>query len=89
MNETNTVKLPKFPIGLKKPAITIYSDPEKNKNRFGRMVYGHKTAGVIDVMTRDQFENRKCYEPGRFGFSSIKTVSKNSTAQGGNMGFHD
>jgi len=38
-------KEPPFPIGYKKPLINL--SPEKMRNRFGRMVYGHKTAGAL------------------------------------------
>jgi hypothetical protein len=75
---------PLFPIGLKKINI-IHSDPEKNRNRFGRMVYGHKTAGEINVMTGIQFKDFKSYEPGRHGRSSVKTRSKHCTNQGGDL----
>ena len=75
---------PLFPIGIKKTK-EIYSDPEKNRNRFGRMVYGHKTAGEICVMNGEQFSDFKSYEPGRFGRSSIKTRSKHCTNMGGDI----
>ena len=72
-------KTPPFPVGFKKSPMVIYSDPEKNRNRFGRMVYGHKTAGEICVMTSNQFADFKSYEPGRQGISSVKTRSKHAS----------
>jgi hypothetical protein len=78
-------KLPPFPVGLKKPIQIIYNDPEKNKNRFGRMIYGHKTAGEVCIMTGEQFADFKSYEPGKCGISSIKTRSKSSTNLGGDL----
>jgi len=78
-------KEPPFPIlskKIEKPFIPL----EKQRNRFGRMVYGHKTAGVIDIMTREQFEDRKSYEPGKFGRSSIKTKSKTNGGASGGLG---
>jgi len=83
MNEI--VKMPLFPVGLKKNIQIRYNDPEKNKNRFGRMVYGHKTAGEICIMTGEQFSDFKSYEPGKCGISSIKTRSKASTNLGGDL----
>jgi len=77
-------KEPPFPVGLKKTKI-IHLDPEKNRNRFGRMVYGHKTAGEICVMTGEQFSEFKSYEPGRMGISSIKTRSKSASGQAGTI----
>lgn len=77
-------KDPPFPIKERK-VVQIYSDPEKNKNRFGRMVYLHKTGAVVDVMTKEQFNNFKSYEPGRMGISSIKTRSKSNSGQAGTI----
>lgn len=77
-------KEPPFPIKERKLTIN-YTDPEKNKNRFGRMVYGHKTAGEICVMTKEQFSDFKSYEPGRQGISSVKTRSKLSSNLGGDL----
>lgn len=72
-------KEPPFPIKekIQKPLI----DSSKTRNRFGRMVYGHKTAGEICIMTGEQFKDFKSYEPGRFGISSLKTRTK--TPHGG------
>jgi len=77
-------KTPPFPVGPKKSPAIIYSEPEKNRNRFGRMVYGHKTAGEICVMTSAQFSDFKSYEPGRHGISSVKTKSKHASNLAGN-----
>ena len=77
-------KEPPFPILNKKTAV-IYTDPEKNRNRFGRMVYFHKTGAVVDIMTKDQFKNFKSYEPERMGISSIKTRSKSNSGQAGTI----
>lgn len=77
-------KQPLFPIGMKKPKITI--DPNRQRNRFGRMVYGHKTAGEICIMTKDQFADFKAYEPTRTGRSSIKTQSKTTGGDSGGLG---
>ena len=74
---------PPFPIGLKKPKLFV--DPLKTRNRFGRMVYGHKTAGEICIMTKEQFEDFRSYEPGKMGISSIKTRSKSASGQAGTI----
>ena len=80
------IKNPPFPVGLKTQMKVIYNDPEKNRNRFGRMVYGHKTAGEICIMTRDQFDDFKSYEPTRCGRSSVKTQSKTTGGSSGGLG---
>jgi hypothetical protein len=49
------------------------------------MVYGHKTAGEICIMTSDQFADFKSYEPGRCGISSIKTRSKTTGGAAGGL----
>lgn len=77
-------KQPPFPIGFKKPIVNL--PIEKQRNRFGRMVYGHKTAGEICVMTKEQFSNFKSYEPGRMGISSIKTRSHTTGGYSGSVG---
>lgn len=80
----NEVKLPPFPIGYKK--INVCIDPAKQRNRYGRMVYGHKTAGEICIMTKQQFSEFKSYEPSRCGKSSIKTRSKTTGGDSGGLG---
>lgn len=75
---------PLFPIGTRKTNACI--DPTKIRNRFGRNVYSHKTAGEICVMTREQFEDFKSYEPTRCGRSSIKTRSKTTGGASGGLG---
>lgn len=67
-------KEPPFPI--KERIVRPNLDPSKQRNRFGRMVYGHKTAGEICIMTKEQFADFKSYEPGRCGISSLKTRTK-------------
>lgn len=79
-----TSKLPKFPILTYKKQVLINKDPEKNKNRFGRMVYGHKTAGEICIMRKEEFDNFKSYEPNK-GWSSIKTRSKSNSGSSGSL----
>ena len=82
-----TISIPPFPIGKKKPVAEV--DPSKLRNRFGRMCYGHKTAGEICVMTKEQFADFKSYEPGRYGRSSIKTRSKTTGGSSGGLGGMD
>lgn len=77
-------KEPPFPVGYKRTVVS--ADPSKQRNRFGRMCYGHKTAGEICVMTREQFEDFKSYEPSRCGRSSIKTRSKTTGGHSGGLG---
>lgn len=84
MIEDNLSKVPPFPIVTTRRTIIKSNDPEKNRNRFGRMVYGHKTAGEICVMKRDEFEAFKSYEPQK-GWSSIKTRSKTTSGSSGSL----
>jgi len=76
--------MPLFPIKERKPIVSL--PPDKMRNRFGRMIYGHKTAGEICVMTREQFEDFKSYEPGPQGRSCIKTRSKTTGGDSGGLG---
>jgi len=79
-----TIKMLMFPIGMKKPKPE--TDPSRQRNRFGRMVYGHKTAGEICIMTREQFDDFISYEPTRCGRSSVKTQSKTTGGDSGGLG---
>jgi len=77
----NDSKEPLFPIIQIKKSQT----PRSDKNRFARPVYDHKTAGEINIMTREQFNDFKSYEPGRYGRSSVKTRSKSSSGSSGGL----
>lgn len=81
---TSIAKEPLFPIIGKSKIVNV--DPNKQRNRFGRMVYGHKTAGEICIMTKEQFSEFKSYEPTRCGRSSIKTRSKTTGGDSGGLG---
>jgi hypothetical protein len=65
----------------------IFTDPnsikptrETQRNRFGRMIYGHKTAGQIEIMTKDTFEETKRYYVANGARSAVKNFSKNVCA---------
>lgn len=65
----------------------IFTDPnsiraprEKERNRFGRMIYGHKTAGQIEIMTKDVFNDTKKYYDANGARSAVKNFSKNVCA---------
>jgi hypothetical protein len=45
----------------------------------GVMIYGHKTAGTIQVMDADSYNNWKGYQPGRFGRSATKKAGGKNT----------
>lgn len=67
---------PAFPIGTRKPAADLPA--EKQRNRYGRMVYGHKTAGAIEVMTKECWDsNKKYFIPSSGTRSCVKNFSKN------------
>jgi len=46
----------------------------------GVMIYGHKTAGTIQVMSADTYVGWKSYQPGRFGRSAVKKAGAINTA---------
>ena len=74
-------KEPPFPIGVKKTKVCLPA--EKMRNRFGRMVYGHKTAGAIEVMTKECWDNNKKYfVPGASGTSGSSGSSGTSGSSG-------
>ena len=56
---------------------SIRSPRETERNRFGRMIYGHKTAGQIEIMTKDTFEDTKRYYVANGARSAVKNFSKN------------
>jgi hypothetical protein len=54
-----------------------YTPRETERNRFGRMIYGHKTAGTIEILPKDTFENTKKYYTANGARSAVKNFSKN------------
>jgi hypothetical protein len=46
----------------------------------GVMIYGHKTAGAIQVMDSAAWNNWKGYQPGRYGRSATKKAGGKNTA---------
>jgi len=50
---------------------------EITKNRRGVMIYGHKTAGTLQVMTNESWERNKDYYVARGARSAVKNFSKN------------
>jgi hypothetical protein len=67
---------PPFPIGKKKPVVTL--TPEQKRNRYGRMVYGHKTAGAIEIMTKECWDSNKKYFVPNGARSCVKNFSKST-----------
>ena len=53
---------------------------ETEKNRFGAMIYDHKTGGTCQVMTGDAFSNWKSYQPTRHGRSAVKKAGGINTS---------
>lgn len=45
----------------------------------GVMIYGHKTAGTIQVMDGASWSNWKSYQPGRYGRSATKKAGGKNT----------
>lgn len=61
-------------------AVLGLDDPEPReitKNRRGVMIYGHKTAGTLQVMTNESWERNKDYYVARGARSAVKNFSKN------------
>lgn len=56
---------------------SILIPKENQRNRFGRMIYGHKTGGQIEIMTKDTFEDTKKYYDANGARSAVKNFSKN------------
>ncbi len=52
---------------------------ETEKNRFGAMVYEHKTAGSCQIMTGAQYGNWKSYQPNRYQKSAVKKAAGKNT----------
>ncbi len=54
---------------------------EITKNRRGVMIYGHKTAGTLQIMTNESWERNKDYYVPRGARSAVKNFSKNISVQ--------
>tara|TARA_R110000824_G_scaffold136056_1_gene299576 strand:+ start:1031 stop:1264 length:234 start_codon:yes stop_codon:yes gene_type:complete len=52
---------------------------EINKNRFGAMIYDHKTAGSCQIMTGSEYSNWKSYQPNRYQKSAVKKAAGKNT----------
>jgi len=66
---------PPFPIGYKKTVVSV--DPTKQRNRYGRLCFDHKTGGTIEVMTKECWDkNKKYFIPSSGGRSCVKNFSK-------------
>ena len=62
-------------LGLNDPLPVVEVKPYR-----GVMIYGHKTAGTIQVMNADTYAGWKSYQPGRFGRSAVKKAGVKNTA---------
>lgn len=71
------IKNPPFPVGLKTQMKVIYNDPEKNRNRYGRMVYEGKVGGAIEIHTAQSWKENKKYFFADGARSAVKNFSKN------------
>ena len=58
-----------------------YNNPKADVIPYkGVMIYGHKTAGTIQVMNAETYAGWKSYQPGRFGRSAVKKAGVKNTA---------
>ena len=62
-------------LGLKDPPPVVEVQPYR-----GVMIYGHKTAGTIQVMNAETYAGWKSYQPGRYGRSAVKKAGGKNTA---------
>ena len=69
---SNLIKMGLLPVPGYVPTVR-----ETERNRFGRMCYGHKTAGQIEIFTKESFENTKQYYEANGARSAVKNFSKN------------
>jgi len=53
---------------------------ETERNRFGRMCYSHKTAGEVEIFTKESFLNTAHYYNANGARSAVKNFSKNVCA---------
>lgn len=54
-----------------------YTPRETVRNRFGRMIFSHKTAGTIEILSKETFDNTKKYYTANGARSAVKNFSKN------------
>lgn len=50
---------------------------ETDKNRFGRMVFAHKTGGEVEIFTAESYQATKKYYQANGARSAVKNFSKN------------
>jgi len=74
MSKTKSFDAAEF-LGLNDPPPKVDVVPYR-----GVMIYGHKTAGTIQVMDADTYDGWKSYQPGRFGRSAVKKAGVKNTA---------
>lgn len=74
MSKTKSFDAAEF-LGLDTPPPKVDVVPYR-----GVMIYGHKTAGTIQVMNGETYANWKSYQPGRFGRSAVKKAGMKNTA---------
>jgi len=68
------IKEPPFPIGFKKPQVTLPA--EKMRNRYGRMVYEGKVGGAIEIHTAQSWKENKKYFIANGARSCVKNFSR-------------
>ena len=74
MSKTKSFDAAEF-LGLNVPPPKVDVVPYR-----GVMIYGHKTAGTIQVMNGETYANWKSYQPGRYGRSAVKKAGGKNTA---------
>lgn len=72
----NTVEQARAELGLKICKACAFTGPDVPRPR-GRMVYGHKTAGEIEILSAQSWsENKKYFQPNG-ARSCVKNFSRN------------
>jgi hypothetical protein len=73
----SSVESARIELGFKICKSCAFSGPDVPRPK-GRMVYGHKTAGEIEILSAQSWqENKKYFIPNGKGRSSVKNFSKN------------
>jgi hypothetical protein len=64
-------------LGIFTDPTNVKSHKETQRNRFGRMIYGHKTGGQIEILSKESFDSTKKYYVANGARSAVKNFSKN------------
>jgi len=75
----NVVELPRLELGLTICKQCAFTGPDVERPR-GRIVYGHKTGGEIEILSAQSWRENKKYFIPNGARSAVKNFSKNVCA---------